>query len=174
MALSLSAPRTTELKPRIVVFGVGGAGGNAVNNMIEAGLEGVEFVVANTDAQQLQFAKTERRIQLGVQVTQGLGAGAHPEVGMSAAEESIPESTATYTVTVNDDSTVITVTASANSRMSSASESARVASRLASQATTTRFTVRGMSLANLRNGARETLAVSVGGGTQAEHQAQGP
>jgi len=88
MAISLSAPRTTELKPRIVVFGVGGAGGNAVNNMIEAGLEGVEFVVANTDAQQLQFAKTAQRIQLGVQVTQGLGAGAHPEVGMSAAEES--------------------------------------------------------------------------------------
>ncbi|HEX6859880.1 MAG TPA: cell division protein FtsZ [Caulobacteraceae bacterium] len=84
-------PKTTELKPRIVVFGVGGAGGNAVNNMIEAGLEGVEFVVANTDAQQLAFAKTDRRIQLGVQVTQGLGAGAHPEVGMSAAEESTPE-----------------------------------------------------------------------------------
>ncbi|THD81236.1 MAG: cell division protein FtsZ [Phenylobacterium sp.] len=91
MTIALSAPRATELKPRIVVFGVGGAGGNAVNNMIEAGLEGVEFVVANTDAQQLQFAKTERRIQLGVTVTQGLGAGAHPEVGMSAAEESIPE-----------------------------------------------------------------------------------
>ena len=91
MAIALSAPRATELKPRIVVFGVGGAGGNAVNNMIEAHLEGVEFVVANTDAQQLAFAKTDRRIQLGVQVTQGLGAGAHPEVGMSAAEESIPE-----------------------------------------------------------------------------------
>jgi cell division protein FtsZ len=88
MAIHLSAPKTTELKPRIVVFGIGGAGGNAVNNMIEAGLEGVVFVVANTDAQQLQFAKTDRRIQLGVQVTQGLGAGAHPEVGMSAAEES--------------------------------------------------------------------------------------
>jgi cell division protein FtsZ len=91
MAISLSAPRTTELKPRIVVFGIGGAGGNAVNNMIEAGLEGVEFVVANTDAQQLQFSKTASRIQLGVQVTQGLGAGAHPEVGMSAAEESSVE-----------------------------------------------------------------------------------
>jgi cell division protein FtsZ len=91
MAISLSAPRATELKPRIVVFGVGGAGGNAVNNMIEAGLEGVEFVVANTDAQQLQFSKTGARIQLGVTVTQGLGAGAHPEVGMSAAEESSPE-----------------------------------------------------------------------------------
>ncbi|WP_411287778.1 cell division protein FtsZ [Phenylobacterium sp.] len=91
MAIALSAPRATELKPRIVVFGVGGAGGNAVNNMIEAGLEGVEFVTANTDAQQLAFAKTDRRIQLGVLATQGLGAGAHPEIGMSAAEESIPE-----------------------------------------------------------------------------------
>src|ERR1700710_1871842 len=88
MSIALSAPRTSELKPRIVVFGVGGAGGNAVNNMIEAHLEGVEFVVANTDAQQLAFSKTERRVQLGVEVTQGLGAGAHPEVGMSAAEES--------------------------------------------------------------------------------------
>ena len=88
MAISLSAPRATELKPRIVVFGVGGAGGNAVNNMIDSGLEGVEFVVANTDAQQLQYAKTDTRIQLGVATTQGLGAGAHPEVGMHAAEES--------------------------------------------------------------------------------------
>ena len=88
MAIHLSAPRTTELKPRIVVFGVGGAGGNAVNNMIESGLEGVEFVTANTDAQQLARSLTERRIQLGVMVTQGLGAGAHPEIGMSAAEES--------------------------------------------------------------------------------------
>ncbi|WAC49557.1 cell division protein FtsZ [Asticcacaulis sp. SL142] len=93
MAIHLSAPRTTELKPRIVVFGVGGAGGNAVNNMIESGLEGVEFVVANTDAQQLQFAKTDRKIQLGVSITQGLGAGAHPEVGMTAAEESHHEIT---------------------------------------------------------------------------------
>src|SRR6201986_5598186 len=89
MAINLSAPRATELKPRIVVFGVGGAGGNAVNNMIEAGLEGVEFVVANTDAQQLAFSKTERRIQLGITTTQGLGAGAHPEIGMSAAQESV-------------------------------------------------------------------------------------
>ncbi len=88
MAIHLSAPRATELKPRIVVFGVGGAGGNAVNNMIEAGLEGVEFVVANTDAQQLQFSRTDARIQLGVGITQGLGAGAHPEIGMTAAEES--------------------------------------------------------------------------------------
>src|SRR5580700_538744 len=91
MTFKVFAPETKELKPRIVVFGVGGAGGNAVNNMIEAGLEGVEFVVANTDAQQLAFSKTEKRVQLGVQVTQGLGAGAHPEVGMSAAEESTTE-----------------------------------------------------------------------------------
>src|SRR3984957_2287773 len=91
MTFKVFAPQVKELKPRIVVFGVGGAGGNAVNNMIDAGLEGVEFVVANTDAQQLAFAKTDRRIQLGVSVTQGLGAGAHPEIGMSAAEESIPE-----------------------------------------------------------------------------------
>ena len=78
MTFKVFAPQTKELKPRIVVFGVGGAGGNAVNNMIEAGLEGVEFVVANTDAQQLAFSKTDKRIQLGVNVTQGLGAGAHP------------------------------------------------------------------------------------------------
>src|SRR5580658_1161676 len=91
MTFKVFAPETRELKPRIVVFGIGGAGGNAVNNMIEAGLEGVEFVVANTDAQQLAFSKTDKRVQLGVQVTQGLGAGAHPEVGMSAAEESTLE-----------------------------------------------------------------------------------
>src|SRR6059058_2868666 len=91
MTFKVFAPETKELKPRIVVFGVGGAGGNAVNNMIESGLEGVEFVVANTDAQQLQFSRTERRIQLGITTTQGLGAGAHPEIGMTAAEESSPE-----------------------------------------------------------------------------------
>ena len=91
MSIQLSAPRATELKPRIVVFGVGGAGGNAVNNMIEAGLEGVEFVVANTDAQSLSFSKTPLRIQLGVETTQGLGSGAHPDIGMTAAEESAPE-----------------------------------------------------------------------------------
>jgi cell division protein FtsZ len=91
MSLSLVRPQATELKPRIVVFGVGGAGGNAVNNMIDAGLEGVDFVVANTDAQHLSFAKTDRRIQLGETITQGLGAGAHPEVGMNAAEESAEE-----------------------------------------------------------------------------------
>ncbi|WP_296817617.1 cell division protein FtsZ [Brevundimonas sp.] len=89
--LGLSAPKATELKPRIVVFGVGGAGGNAVNNMIDAGLEGCEFVVANTDAQHLAHSHCDSRIQLGATITQGLGAGAHPEVGMNAAEESEDE-----------------------------------------------------------------------------------
>ena len=82
---------TQELKPRIVVFGVGGAGGNAVDNMIDANLQGVEFVVANTDAQALERSKTENRIQLGLETTSGLGAGARPEVGAAAAEESIEE-----------------------------------------------------------------------------------
>ena len=78
-----------EMKPRITVFGVGGAGGNAVNNMIAAGLQGVDFVVANTDAQALTKSKTERIIQMGTQVTEGLGAGSEPEVGRAAAEEVI-------------------------------------------------------------------------------------
>ena len=80
-----------ELKPRITVFGVGGAGGNAVNNMIDQNLEGVEFVVANTDAQALQQSKASSRIQMGVKVTEGLGAGARPTVGAAAAEETIEE-----------------------------------------------------------------------------------
>src|SRR5258707_3860794 len=78
-----------EMKARIIVFGVGGAGGNAVNNMIAAGLQGVDFVVANTDAQALTTSNAERIIQLGTQVTQGLGAGSQPEVGRAAAEEAI-------------------------------------------------------------------------------------
>lgn len=80
-----------ELRPRIVVFGVGGAGGNAVNNMIDARLQGVEFVVANTDAQALTRARTPNRLQLGHSITEGLGAGARPEVGQAAAQESQPE-----------------------------------------------------------------------------------
>jgi cell division protein FtsZ len=87
----LSATSLHELKPRIVVFGVGGAGGNAVNNMIDARLAGVEFVVANTDAQALTRAKTPNRVQLGQSITEGLGAGARPEVGQAAAQESQPE-----------------------------------------------------------------------------------
>ncbi|MEM1151138.1 MAG: cell division protein FtsZ [Pseudomonadota bacterium] len=82
---------THELKPRIVVFGVGGAGGNAVDNMIEADLQGVEFIVANTDSQALTRARTENRIQLGPDTTGGLGAGARPDVGAAAAEESLEE-----------------------------------------------------------------------------------
>jgi cell division protein FtsZ len=80
-----------ELKPRITVFGVGGAGGNAVNNMIEQQLDGCEFVVANTDAQALSQSTAHARIQMGQRVTEGLGAGARPQVGASAAEESIEE-----------------------------------------------------------------------------------
>ena len=80
-----------DLKPRITVFGVGGAGGNAVNNMISQSLEGCEFVVANTDAQALAQTKAHGRIQMGARVTEGLGAGARPAVGASAAEESIEE-----------------------------------------------------------------------------------
>ena len=82
---------THELKPRILVFGVGGAGGNAVDNMIEANLQGVEFIVANTDAQALSRSKTENRIQLGPETTAGLGAGARPDIGSKAAEESMDE-----------------------------------------------------------------------------------
>ena len=80
-----------ELKPRITVFGVGGAGGNAVNNMIDKNLEGVEFVVANTDAQALKHSRAHARIQMGLKVTEGLGAGARPTVGAAAAEETIEE-----------------------------------------------------------------------------------
>jgi cell division protein FtsZ len=91
MVMKLQAPDIRELKPHITVFGVGGAGGNAVNNMIEAGLEGVDFVVANTDAQALAMSKASRVIQMGLAVTQGLGAGSQPEVGRAAAEEVIDE-----------------------------------------------------------------------------------
>ncbi len=91
MTINLSVPEQTELKPRITVFGVGGAGGNGVNNMIEAGLEGVDFVVANTDAQALSQSLADRRIQLGTAITQGLGAGSRPQVGQAAAEEALEE-----------------------------------------------------------------------------------
>jgi cell division protein FtsZ len=84
-------PELRELKPRITVIGVGGAGGNAVNNMIASGLEGCEFVVANTDAQALTSSKAQHIIQMGVQVTEGLGAGSQPEVGRAAADEVLEE-----------------------------------------------------------------------------------
>ena len=91
MTINLTIPDIREMKPRITVFGVGGAGGNAVNNMISAGLQGVDFVVANTDAQALTISKAERIIQMGTQVTEGLGAGSQPEVGRAAAEEVMDE-----------------------------------------------------------------------------------
>jgi cell division protein FtsZ len=91
MPITLAPSQPIELKPRITVVGVGGAGGNAVNNMIRAKLEGVEFVVANTDAQALGQSLAERRLQLGAGVTQGLGAGSRPDVGRVAAEESMAE-----------------------------------------------------------------------------------
>jgi cell division protein FtsZ len=91
MTLNLMMSDREELKPRITVFGVGGAGGNAVNNMIDKNLEGVEFVVANTDAQALQQSRASAKIQMGVKATEGLGAGARPSVGAMAAEETIEE-----------------------------------------------------------------------------------
>ena len=91
MPINLKAPQLKELKPHIMVCGVGGAGGNAVNNMIASGLSGVDFIVANTDAQALASSRAERIIQMGLQVTEGLGAGARPEVGKAAAEEALEE-----------------------------------------------------------------------------------
>ena len=91
MRINLQATQLKELKPRIIVCGVGGAGGNAVNNMIASGLSGVDFVVANTDAQALTSSRAERIIQMGLQVTEGLGAGSKPEVGKAAAEEALEE-----------------------------------------------------------------------------------
>ena len=91
MSINLKMPEIKELRPKITVFGVGGAGGNAVNNMIRSGLLGCEFVVANTDSQALMSSRAERMIQMGVAVTEGLGAGSQPEVGRAAAEEAIDE-----------------------------------------------------------------------------------
>ena len=91
IALSVPNPIEPELRPRITVVGVGGAGGNAVSNMIRSNLEGVDFVVTNTDAQALAQNLAERRIQLGTSITRGLGAGSRPEVGRAAAEEVIEE-----------------------------------------------------------------------------------
>ncbi len=86
MSINLTVPddNSQPLKPKLTVIGVGGAGGNAVNNMIRAELEGVDFIVANTDAQALSQSNTQRRVQLGVRLTEGLGAGSRPEVGRAA------------------------------------------------------------------------------------------
>ena len=91
MSINISVPPTHELKPRITVIGVGGAGCNAVNNMISSHLEGVEFVVSNTDSQSLANSQAQMRVQLGANVTQGLGAGARPEIGRAAADESLDQ-----------------------------------------------------------------------------------
>jgi cell division protein FtsZ len=91
MSINIGPPAVEELRPRIVVIGVGGAGGNAIANMISAEIEGVDFVVANTDAQALNNSIAENRIQLGPEITQGLGAGSRPEVGRAAAEETASE-----------------------------------------------------------------------------------
>src|SRR3989442_7947214 len=89
MSINLKIPDVRELKPRITVFGTGGAGGNAVNNMITSGLQGVDFVVANTDAQALTMSQAERIIQMGGAGPQGLGAGSQPEVGRGPGGEGV-------------------------------------------------------------------------------------
>ncbi len=91
MTIEFMRPQVDELKPRISVIGVGGAGGNAVMNMIAADVQGVDFIVANTDAQALNASSAERRIQLGLKITQGLGAGSRPEIGRAAAEETLEQ-----------------------------------------------------------------------------------
>ena len=91
MSINIGPPSVEELRPRITVIGVGGAGGNAIANMIESEIEGVDFIIANTDAQALNNAVAEHRIQLGPDITQGLGAGSRPEVGRAAAEETVEE-----------------------------------------------------------------------------------
>ncbi len=91
MSINIGPPSVEELRPRITVIGVGGAGGNAIANMINAQIEGVDFIVANTDAQALNSSTADHRIQLGPDITQGLGAGSRPEVGRAAAEETVAE-----------------------------------------------------------------------------------
>ena len=92
MTINISIPDVGQnLHPQITVLGVGGSGGNAVNNMMNSNLEGVEFIVANTDAQALQISKCKKKIQLGVNSTRGLGAGMRPDVGRQAAEEALDE-----------------------------------------------------------------------------------
>ncbi|MGH6783643.1 MAG: cell division protein FtsZ, partial [Sphingomicrobium sp.] len=91
MSIDFIRPEVDELRPRIAVIGVGGAGGNAVANMMRADVQGVDFIVANTDAQALNTSHADRRLQLGLRITQGLGAGSRPEIGRAAAEETLEE-----------------------------------------------------------------------------------
>ena len=91
MSINVGGGELRELKPRILVIGVGGAGGNAINAMIEAGMQGVEFVAVNTDAQDLKMSKADAKIQIGMNLTKGLGAGAKHDIGQAAADEFINE-----------------------------------------------------------------------------------
>ena len=91
MSINIGGGELKELKPRILVLGVGGAGGNAVNAMIEAGMQGVEFIAVNTDAQDLKMSKADAKIQIGMNLTKGLGAGAKHDIGQAAADESLNE-----------------------------------------------------------------------------------
>ena len=91
MTINVGLPEVKELHPRIIVLGVGGAGGNAINGMIESGMEGVEFVAVNTDAQDLKINKAEAKIQLGSNLTKGLGAGGKTDLGQASADESLNE-----------------------------------------------------------------------------------
>ena len=93
MSINIRGGELKELKPRILVLGVGGAGGNAINAMIESGMEGVEFVAVNTDAQDLKMSKAHAKIQIGMNLTKGLGAGAKHDIGQAAADESFNEIT---------------------------------------------------------------------------------
>ena len=97
MSINIGGGELRELKPRILVLGVGGAGGNAINAMIEAGMEGVEFVAVNTDAQDLKMSKAHAKIQIGMNLTKGLGAGAKHDIGQAAADESLNENYKLYT-----------------------------------------------------------------------------
>src|ERR1700709_2866652 len=92
MAIEFLRPEVDELKPRISVIGVGGAGGNAIANMIQSDVQGVDFIVANTDAQALNHSLADRKIQLGLKITQRLGAGSRPAIGKAAAEEALAQS----------------------------------------------------------------------------------
>ena len=91
MTINFKSPEIKELKPRILVLGVGGAGGNAINKMVESGLQGVEFLSINTDAQDLKLSKANTKIQIGLNLTKGLGAGAKLDIGQAAADESLNE-----------------------------------------------------------------------------------
>ena len=91
MTINFKSPEIKELQPRLLVLGVGGAGGNAINEMIDNGLQGVEFVAVNTDAQDLKLSKAKARIQIGLNLTKGLGAGAKLDIGQAAADESLNE-----------------------------------------------------------------------------------